>query len=87
VRPEAPFRRRDLTDHLEANGVETRPIVAGNLARQPVRDQFSFLREAICPGADHIHTHGFYVGLSPLTTDAEMDRLVGYFDQFMAGFR
>ena len=28
-------RRRELTNHLNAAGIETRPIIVGNIARQP----------------------------------------------------
>lgn len=34
--PEAPFSRAQLVAHLEDVGVETRPVVAGGLARHPV---------------------------------------------------
>ncbi len=36
VRPEAPFDREQLVNHLENKLIETRPIMAGNMAEQPV---------------------------------------------------
>src|SRR2546428_7590342 len=36
VRPEAPFTREQLVDHLENKLIETRPVMAGNMAEQPV---------------------------------------------------
>lgn len=35
VRADAPIDRDELVGYLESNGVETRPIIAGNLARHP----------------------------------------------------
>ena len=35
VRPEAPFTRNELVEHLEARGIVTRMLLAGNLVRQP----------------------------------------------------
>jgi len=82
----APFPRAELTQHLERNGVETRPIVTGNIARQPVAKLFKGLRDATLSGADIIHERGFYIGLSPLLTDATMDRLLECFDSFLVRF-
>jgi len=36
VRPDAPFSREELVTFLEQRGIETRPIMAGNIAEQPV---------------------------------------------------
>jgi len=64
VAPDAPFWKRDLCRHLDAHGVETRPIVAGNFAEQPVAREHSKILASGLPGAERIHTDGFYIGLS-----------------------
>lgn len=79
-----PFSRSDLTDYLEAQGVETRPVVAGNLARHPVADLFPEFTKRKFAGADIVHDRGFYIGLSPLQTDENIERLVAIFEQFLA---
>jgi CDP-6-deoxy-D-xylo-4-hexulose-3-dehydrase len=79
----APFRRSDITAYLESSGVETRPIVAGNLTRQPAARMFGNLRAGSYPGADVVHDRGFYVGLSPFTEDAAMDRLIDCLEKFL----
>ncbi len=86
VKPEAPFSRKDLVVFLEEKGVETRPIVTGNLAKQPVREMFDVFREDDYPGADVIHHRGFYLGLSPFHEHYEMDRLLETLSEFFAGF-
>jgi CDP-4-dehydro-6-deoxyglucose reductase, E1 len=83
VRADAPFSRRDLTAYLEAQGVETRPIVAGNVARHPVARLFPEFGEREFAGADRIHLNGFYVGLSPLCSEAMMDRLLETFRTYL----
>ncbi len=35
-------------------------------------------------GADQVHARGFYVGLSPLQTDANLERLITVFETFLA---
>lgn len=82
VDAQAPFSRAQLTRHLEEAGVETRPVVAGNIARHPVAKVFPEFKERAFPGADEIHQRGFYVGLSPLFDDSTMDRLITVFEDF-----
>ncbi|MEN6332379.1 MAG: DegT/DnrJ/EryC1/StrS family aminotransferase, partial [Smithella sp.] len=60
--PECPFKKQDFLKYLEEQGVETRPIVAGNLTKQPVCQLFSELRKCNLPGSDAIHDRGFYLG-------------------------
>jgi len=82
INKNAPFKKSDLISHLERDGVETRPMISGNLARQPVAAVFPELRKNIYPGADEIHAHGFYIGLSPIYTDEMMGRLIEVFVKF-----
>ena len=68
--------RDSFCQYLELNGVETRPIVAGNLSRHPVANLFSEFKDGEFPGADIIHNQGLYIGLSPMVTDESIDRLL-----------
>ena len=81
--PECPFKKADFLAYLEGQGVETRPIVAGNLARQPVCQLYPELQEANLPGADAIHELGFYLGLHPFEAKSNLDRLAETFEQFV----
>jgi CDP-6-deoxy-D-xylo-4-hexulose-3-dehydrase len=84
VAEDAPFSRSELTTYLEAQGVETRPIVTGNIAKQPVAKIFPEFLSRTFPGADQVHTRGFYIGLSPMQTDAIVNRLIETFESFLA---
>jgi CDP-6-deoxy-D-xylo-4-hexulose-3-dehydrase len=42
-------------------GIENRPVVAGNLLRQPFMESMQY-STAGTPVADHVHKHGLYVG-------------------------
>lgn len=55
----ADGHRDDLAAHLEESGIETRPILAGNLVRQPA---FSSINGSF-PNADVLHDAGLYIGL------------------------
>lgn len=81
----APFSCSDLTAYLENCGVETRPIITGNLAKHPVAKLLlPELLERQYPGADEIHARGFYIGVSPLLTDKTVDQLISTFKAFLA---
>ena len=49
---------------LETRGVENRPIVSGNFARQPVLRLFGIdVDPRSFPGAEEVHERGFFIGL------------------------
>ena len=63
------------------SGVENRPIVTGNFARQPV---FKYLDIDINPesfkGAEILHNRGFFIGLScEIMDNNKIDELVNIF--------
>ena len=80
---ECPFRKEDFLAYLEDKGIETRPVVAGNLAHQPVCKMFPELQEGNLPGADAIHDRGFYLGLHPFDSTQNLDRLADTFELFI----
>jgi CDP-4-dehydro-6-deoxyglucose reductase, E1 len=80
---DCPFRKKDFLNYLESQGVESRPIVAGNLARQPVCKLYPELKEVDLPGADTVHEKGFYIGLHPLDARQNLDRLIEIFESFI----
>ena len=63
---------------LEQHGVETRPILGGNLLRQPA---FKDWAKQDLPGADRVHDHGLYVGLHPVS-DSGVDRVADLIGEF-----
>jgi CDP-6-deoxy-D-xylo-4-hexulose-3-dehydrase len=85
VRP-APFgytvlcRTREVRDrmltHLEAAGIETRPVICGNLVRQPALVHFEHAVSGTLAGADDVMDRGLYWGTHPFMTDEEIDYVV-----------
>lgn len=64
VTEDAPFTKADICTFLESREIETRPIIAGNFARQPVARTTPKVLSGLLPGADAIHERGFYIGLA-----------------------
>jgi dTDP-4-amino-4,6-dideoxygalactose transaminase len=82
-----PFTKTQFLSYLEEQGIETRPIVTGNVARQPaIEELYPEMRSGDLPGADVIHDRGFYVGVHPVKAIDKLDRLVDVFDTFLRRF-
>ena len=58
-------------------GIETRPIVAGNMNRQPFFKEYA--SKVPFPVSDKIHTCGFYIPNHPDLTEEEIDYLTSVF--------
>jgi CDP-6-deoxy-D-xylo-4-hexulose-3-dehydrase len=54
-------------------GIETRPMVAGNMAKQPFFSEYTDGRSLL--GADYVHHYGFYMPNHPDITDEERNDL------------
>ena len=81
--PDCPFSKDEFLLYLEEQGIETRPIVAGNIARQPVCKLFPELQDDNLPGADQVHNRGFYIGLHPVEDNKKLDRIISVFHNFI----
>jgi CDP-6-deoxy-D-xylo-4-hexulose-3-dehydrase len=68
-----PGTRDATVKRFNEAGIETRPIVAGNIQRQP----FWTWKKTHTPGADRIHDDGFYCGLRPDMTEEEIGTIEG----------
>lgn len=55
-------RRREVVEALEAGGIETRPVVAGNFTRNPVMKHLDAVVPNSLPAADEIHFEGLFFG-------------------------
>jgi CDP-6-deoxy-D-xylo-4-hexulose-3-dehydrase len=59
---DAPVDRATLVDRLSAAGIDVRPIVAGNFAKNEVLKWFDYSVHGTLENADHIDRAGFFVG-------------------------
>lgn len=61
-RPNSGLDRSDVRRALEEEGVDTRPIVAGNFARNPVVEYFDYEICGDLSNADHVDRQGLFIG-------------------------
>lgn len=83
VRPDAPFGRKKLQAFLEARRIETRPIVGGNFARQPVMGHVPHRCSGLLANADLVHCNGLMIGNHADLTAAQEDHLIACIAEFM----
>jgi CDP-4-dehydro-6-deoxyglucose reductase, E1 len=62
VLPNAGFERRDIVRAFQAGGIECRPIVAGNFAKNPVMKWLHHEIFGDLKGADLIDKNGLFIG-------------------------
>ncbi len=82
LQPGLGLGRAELAVFLEKHGVENRPLVAGNLARQPALAHVPHRIAGPLAGADVLHERAMYVGIHPNQTDADIALLAGLLDRF-----
>lgn len=77
-------KTKELAEQYKAKfneaGVEIRPVIAGNMTRQPFYKKY-VEDTAPRPNSDLIHTNGFYFGNNPEMTDEEIGILCGLLER------
>lgn len=86
VRADAPFSRRDLQIHLEESGVQTRPIMAGHMGRQPA---MAGIDHRVAPGgtpnSDEAFSQGLMIGCHQGLGDGDIALLLQIITSFLDG--
>ena len=62
IKPNAPFSVNELTGYLNSQGIETRPIIAGNIAAQPAMKLYQHRVVGGLANSNHIMQNGFTFG-------------------------
>jgi CDP-6-deoxy-D-xylo-4-hexulose-3-dehydrase len=75
-------KRRQLVAELAATGIESRPIVTGNFARNPVIAHLDHAPIDPLPVADEIHENGLFVGNHHYDLTAELELLANTLEEF-----
>ncbi|MEK7076764.1 MAG: DegT/DnrJ/EryC1/StrS family aminotransferase, partial [Patescibacteria group bacterium] len=63
IKKEAPFTRYEITKYLEECNIQTRPVMAGNILRQPGFEKvLKSEKPSAYPAANYIMERAFLVG-------------------------
>ena len=82
VRPEARYARTDLVRHLEANGIATRQLFAGNLLRQPAYEDVDHRVVGSLDVTDMVAERSFWIGCWPGLGEAHLEHVAGTLREF-----
>jgi CDP-6-deoxy-D-xylo-4-hexulose-3-dehydrase len=74
--------RGELVKHLEANGIETRSMFAGNIIRHPAYKNAKYRIGSDLSQADYILEHSFWISVHPRNGKKENDYILKTFHDF-----
>lgn len=84
IKAGSPVTVKALCAHLNADGIETRPLIAGNMAEQPAMKLFPHRIAGDLPNATHIMRHGFTFGNHHAICNQAREHIVASVECFMA---
>jgi len=84
VLPGAPFTRKEIMDFLESKGVETRPIMSGNIDEQPGIALFNYRKVGALKNARLIMRNSFFFGNHQGIGKEEREAIVSYINEFIS---
>lgn len=73
----APFTREQATHYLESQGIQTRPLFAGNILRHPAYQGRGFRVAGKLTNSDRIMKDTFFVGVYPGLSTEDMEFIGG----------
>lgn len=83
LKEDTPFAVRDITSFLNKKNIETRPIIAGNMAKHPALKMFNHRVAGTLENCDIIMKRGFAVGCHQAVDTNATDYVIGCIDEFM----
>lgn len=75
--------RADFTRALNNQGIETRPIICGNLSLQPGMQKYKHLVSGHLSNATRVMRHGLSIGCHQNITEADVDHVVETVGRFL----
>ena len=84
VRSPAPFSRDQLVNFLEKKNIETRPIMAGDITKQPAINLVKKKINRPLNNSKIIHSNSFFIGVHQGIGKIQRDYVVSVFEEFMA---
>ena len=88
IKKTAPFKRLEIVRYLEENNIQTRPVLTGNITKQPgfknIRREAQKLKY---PVADYIMENSFLIGCHHGLTEKHINYVKESFVAFLGRFQ
>jgi len=86
VKKSAPFSKNDLVNFLASKLIDTRPLFAGNVTKQPYFENISYRVVGNLENTDLIMNNTFWIGVFPGLTQEMLQYVVKEFKNFINTF-
>lgn len=77
------FTLKEITAFLQSHDIETRPIIAGNMARHPALKMYPHRISGTLENCDYVMNSGFAIGCHQAIDGPEINHVITTFDKFM----
>ncbi|MFA6530341.1 MAG: aminotransferase class I/II-fold pyridoxal phosphate-dependent enzyme [Candidatus Micrarchaeia archaeon] len=84
LKPNAGFSRDELRNFLEARGIETRPIMTGDITRQPMMKHIAYEKENLAT-SDYLTANSFFIGVHQNLPANALEYVAESFEVFFRG--
>ena len=75
------MERKNVLSKLRENGVEVRPIVAGNFTKNQVIKYFDYEIIGDLNNANKLHDNGFFIGNHHYDVKSELDKIYNILEE------
>jgi CDP-4-dehydro-6-deoxyglucose reductase, E1 len=86
VKPNSPFSAKQLREYLESNGIETRPIIAGNIASQPAVKMYPHRISGNLKNSNNILVNGLAVACHQSLSEEACRYIIETFNLYIKSF-
>ena len=86
VKPNSPFSAKQLREYLESNGIETRPIIAGNIASQPAVKMYPHRISGDLKNSSNIMVNGLAVACHQSLSEEACRHIIETFNLYIKSF-
>lgn len=83
IRKDAPFNRVTLTRFLEDHQIQTRPLFAGNILRQPGYKNIQYRAAGKLKNSDFVFTNSFFIGVYPRIANVHLEYVSSVLNDFL----
>lgn len=86
VKTDSPFTRKQMLHFLSENHIDTRPLFAGNITKQPYFKNQKFRVSGTLQNTDIIMNQSFWIGVYPGLTEEMLAYVVNKIKEFVNSF-